>query len=63
MDFIFKFIDKNGLVFAFLVIGLLILVADLVAKKLLKNKIPYPAVAIVMGLILAYVGGGGDQQW
>lgn len=57
MDFIFKFIDKNGLVFAFLVIGLLILMADLVAKKLLHNKVPYPAIAIVMGLILAYIGG------
>lgn len=57
MDFIFRFIDKNGLIFAFFIIGLLILLADFIAKKLLNNKVPYPAIAIVMGLILAYVGG------
>lgn len=57
MDFIFKFIDKNGLIFAFFIIGVLILLADFIAKKLLNNKVPYPAIAIVLGLILAYVGG------
>jgi malonate transporter MadM subunit len=57
MELILKFIDKNGLVFAFLVVGLLILIADVASKKLLNNKIPYPALAIIMGLILAYLGG------
>lgn len=57
MDFILKFIDKNGLIFAFCVVGLIVLVADFLAKRLLNNKIPYPAIAIIMGLVLAYVGG------
>ena len=57
MDIILKFIDKNGLIFAFLIVGLIIFIADFISKKLLRGKIPTPAVAIVMGLIMAYLGG------
>lgn len=64
MEILLKFLEKNGLVVAFLVVGLMILVADNVSKRLLNKKVPTPAVAIVFGLILAYVGGaisGGEK--
>ena len=64
MEILLKFLEKNGLVVAFLVVGLMILVADTVSKRLLNKKVPTPAVAIVFGLLLAYVGGtisGGEK--
>lgn len=64
MEILLKFLEKNGLVVAFLVVGLMILVADNVSKRLLDKKVPTPAVAIVFGLLLAYVGGaisGGEK--
>lgn len=64
MEILLKFLEKNGLVVAFLVVGLMILVADNVSKRLLNKKVPTPAVAIVFGLLLAYVGGtisGGEK--
>lgn len=64
MEIINKFIDKNGLIFAFLVVGLVIFIAEIISKRLLKGKIPYPAIAIIMGLIMAYMGGvysGGEK--
>lgn len=57
MDFIPKLFAKNELIVAFLVVGLIMLISVLVSKHLLRNKIPGAAVAITMGLILAYFGG------
>ncbi len=57
MEILQKFIEKNGLIFAFLVVGIILLLADLISKKLTKSKVPTPAVAIITGLILAYFGG------
>lgn len=59
-----KLIDKNGLVFAFLVIAFVVFVSDWLAKNILKNKIPGSAIAILAGLVLAYFGGlitGGEK--
>lgn len=64
MELLLKFLEKNGLVVAFLVVGILIMVADRISKRLLFSKIPTPAVAIIFGLVLAYVGGvitGGEK--
>ena len=64
MEIVLKFLEKNGLVVAFLVVGLMILVADSVSKRVLNKKVPTPAIAIVLGLLLAYVGGtisGGEK--
>ena len=57
MDFIPKLFAKNELIVAFLVVGLIMLVSVFISQKLLRNKIPGAAVAITMGLILAYFGG------
>lgn len=64
MDVVLKFIDKNGLVFAFLIIGFIILLSDILSKRILRGKVPTPAIAIIIGLGLAYWGGvqsGGEK--
>ena len=57
MDYISNFLIKNGLVFAFLMVGIISVFADWFSRNLIKNKIPGTAVAIIIGLILAYIGG------
>jgi malonate transporter MadM subunit len=52
-----KIIDKNGLIFAFFFVGTMMFLAYWLSKKLTNNKIPGAAIAIIMGLILAYFGG------
>ncbi|MES2797863.1 MAG: malonate transporter subunit MadM [Bacteroidota bacterium] len=64
MEVILKFIDKNGLIFAFFVIGIIIYVSEIISKKLTKNTVPSPAIAIIFGLAIAYFGGditGGQK--
>lgn len=51
-------LDKNGLVFAFMLVGLIMYLSYLVSKKLTNHKIPGAAIAISVGLLLAYFGGG-----
>ena len=55
-DFI-KILDKNGLVFAFLVVGVIMYLSYFVSKKVTNSKIPGAAIAISVGLIIAYFGG------
>ena len=57
MNIIEKLIEKNGLVFAFLVVGVIMYLSYLASKKLTNNKIPGAAIAISAGLVLAYFGG------
>jgi malonate transporter MadM subunit len=57
MEILTKFFEKNGLVCAFLLVGLIIFVSDFVSNRVTNKKIPAPAIAIIMGLILAYIGG------
>lgn len=64
MEIAFDVIEKNGLIFAFLVIGLLVLISEIISKKILKSRIPGSAIAILFGLILGYWGGfitGGEK--
>jgi len=52
-----KFFVQNGLVVAFLVVAVIMLVSSFISRRITKKKIPDSAVAIVLGLILAYIGG------
>ncbi|MFN8432217.1 MAG: malonate transporter subunit MadM [Spirosomataceae bacterium] len=64
MQILEKLLDKNGLVAGILVIALIILISEIFTKKVLKSKIPSSALAILMGLVLAYIGGlfsGGEK--
>lgn len=64
MEIITKFLERNGLIVAFLCIGIIMYVSQLISKKLTNKKVPMPAIAIVIGLALAYFGGvysGGEK--
>ena len=56
MEVIEKLIDKNGLVFAFLLVGILIAVSYWFSKKVTNKKIPGAAIAITAALVFAYFG-------
>lgn len=57
IETLIKFCEKNGLIFAFLIVGLIVYIASIVSKKITNNKLPTAAIAIILGLILAYIGG------
>ena len=56
MEIIEKLVDKNGLVFAFLVVGTIMWSSYWVSKNILRKKIPGVAIAIIVGLMLAFFG-------
>ena len=53
---IFSVLEKNPLIFAFLLVGFIMFISFWVAKKFTGNKIPGSAIAITVGLVLAYFG-------
>ncbi|HZY78434.1 MAG TPA: malonate transporter subunit MadM [Cyclobacteriaceae bacterium] len=57
MERVVKLFQDNGLVVAFLCVGVIMLFAEVISKKLTRGKVPAPAIAIVAGLVLAYIGG------
>lgn len=63
-DIIQDIMINNGLITAFLIIGLLMWFSNIISKKITKGRIHSSAIAILLGLILAYVGGiltGGNK--
>lgn len=56
MEVIEKVLTKNGLLFAFLFVGFIMLISYWLSKKLTYNKIPGVAIAILIGLALALLG-------
>ncbi len=56
MEIIEKIIDKNGLVFAFLFVGLIMFISFWISKNITRKKIPGVAIAIIAGLGLAFLG-------
>jgi|694.fasta_scaffold48745_3 malonate transporter MadM subunit len=55
---ILEILQKNGLVFSFLLVGLIMYVSYLLSKILTNHKIPGAAIAISFGLFIAYLGNG-----
>ena len=54
----------NGLITAFLFSGIVLLVANIISDKVTRGRIHSSAIAIFIGLILAYIGGsitGGEK--
>ena len=56
MEIVKNIIDKNGLILAFLFVGVIMLFSFWVSKYLTRNKIPSVAIAIIIGLSLALFG-------
>ncbi|UOQ92310.1 malonate transporter subunit MadM [Halobacillus shinanisalinarum] len=55
---------ENGLIVSFAVVGITIYLSYMISDKLTNGKIHGSAIAIIMGLVLAYIGGintGGEQ--
>ncbi len=64
MDLFQNFIEKNGLIVGFLIVGIVAFLSELFSKKVLKGYMPGSAIAILVGLVLAYFGGvitGGEK--
>jgi malonate transporter MadM subunit len=57
MELLNSLIDKNGLVFAFLLVGIIMLLSFWFSKTFLNKKIPGVAIAVLVGLGLATLGG------
>lgn len=57
MDILLNTVEKNGLVLAFLFIGLGMYLAQWASKTILKDRIPGVALAIAAALIIAWFGG------
>ena len=55
-ELIENLIGKNGLIVSFLLIGGIMLISSWLSKSLIDNKIPGVAIAIIIGLALAYIG-------
>ena len=63
-DVIAGVLEGNGLVFAFLAVGALILISNYFSDKLTHGRLQGSAIAIIVGLVLAYFGGlhtGGER--
>lgn len=59
-----KAAKENGLVTAFALVGLVMLVSGVISRKLTFGRVQGSAIAILIGLALAYVGGrmtGGSK--
>lgn len=64
METIINILTDNALVFAFAVVGAMMLISRLISTKVTKGRIHGSAIAIVIGLALAYIGGtytGGSK--
>lgn len=57
MEELVKLLEKNGLIFAFLFVGVVMYLSYFFSKSVTKNKIPGAAIAISAGLVIAYFGG------
>ena len=56
-EIIEKIASVNGLIFAFLVVGVIMFLSFWFSRNVIRNKIPGVAIAIIIGLILAALGG------
>jgi len=64
MEIFSSFFEKNGLIVAFVAVGIISYVGFLISKYVFKSKIPGAAVSILLGLIVAYFAGlytGGSK--
>lgn len=57
IDAIVSILTKNGLVAAFAIVGATVWISYFLSAKLSKGRIHGSAIAILLGLVLAYVGG------
>lgn len=64
LDTLFEVFIRNGLVTAFAFVGMLVWISYVISGKVTRGRVHGSAIAILLGLVLAYVGGvitGGSQ--
>jgi malonate transporter MadM subunit len=64
LEILGNILEKNGLIVAFAIIGLTMYLSYFISNKLTKGRIHGSAIAIALGLVLAYIGGvvtGGEK--
>jgi malonate transporter MadM subunit len=57
MEVVVNYLEKNSLILCFLLVGLLMYCSDFISKKIINKKVPGSAIAILLGLVFAYIGG------
>ena len=57
MEILEKAVKENGLVAAFAIVGLVMMVSEFLSRKLTSGRVQGSAIAILIGLAMAYVGG------
>ena len=57
VDILDEIFIKNGLIVSFLIVGLMLFMADWFSKKIFNKRIPGVAIAILAALVMAYFGG------
>lgn len=64
VESITRVVDDNGLIVGFFLVGIIMLTSQVISEKLTRKKVPTAAIAILIALVLAYVGGiytGGNK--
>jgi len=56
-DIVVRILTIDGLVMSFLLVALIMLMATFISKKLTRGRIHASAIAILLGLTAAYIGG------
>jgi len=57
MAILVKIMTKYGLVMSFMLVGVVMYISYQISAKLTKGRIHGSAIAIILGLVLAYIGG------
>ena len=65
MELISDVLIKNGLLFAFVIVGAMMWISYYASHHLTRGRLHGSAVAIILGLVLAYFGGlaPGGKKW
>jgi malonate transporter MadM subunit len=64
LDILGNLLQNNGLIVAFAIVGLTMYLSYFISNKLTRGRIHGSAIAITLGLVLAYIGGvvtGGEK--
>jgi malonate transporter MadM subunit len=64
LEILGNLLKNNGLIVAFAIVGLTMYLSYFISNKLTKGRIHGSAIAIALGLVLAYIGGvvtGGEK--